>query len=710
MSSFLAIKKVFDLSASNNVQILVSRQSRELSASSNDIVTSMKKHFDYTVDVSFDSAGGTACTSSTYVLGKTYQELPTTTRSSYIFQGWFTQLTGGTQILTGSMVELSTTILHAQWKYVDVGDDYTEYVVQTTSSYKKTGIYSATRYSSASAIVVDWGDGNVEAIEGNISQLVHEYSSVGVFYVKISNISNFAASTSNSTWYGTTSQNRYTFKDIVKTGSKCTTMPNAAFYYCTALSSINFLSSYFTDLTSIPPSAFYYCSSITTNLQSLPARIKTLGGSAFRYCTGLTGIQDLRNTGLTSFTNTYVFANCTGVKEFKLPNSIGAIAGNYLFYQDTGLSAIQIPSSLTAVPNYMAYGCTGLKNITIPSNIKSINTYSFRGCTNLSSITYETSALTAIGTYAFYQNYSLRDLTVPDTVKNIGNYAFYYCYSTYASALTLPSALTSIGTYAYQYCYNLKTLEIPSSLTSIGNTAFSGCRSLSSITDYRLTAQTVGANTFGSATGTNYLAYTGYSTRGSNKLRIYSNATGYDTGYWLDPLQNADKCGFNVEYIDGQQLTCTVTLNAGDGSVSPASIDYVYGATMSTLPTPTPPSGKTFTGWNTSSDGTGTTYTTSSTAPNQATLILYAIYVEGGIYHTVTFNPGSNGQLVDQSQATRQVADGQSIGELPALTYPPNMQFAGWFTEQNGQGTVIDPLTIITSDKTFYAYIDPQPL
>ena len=483
MSSFLAIKKVFDLSASNNAQMLVSRQSRELSASSNDVVTTMKQHVDYTVNVSFDSAGGTACASSTYVLGRQYKDLPTTTRSSHIFQGWYTQLTGGTQISAESMVELSTTTLYAQWKYVDVGDDYTEYVVQTTSSYKKTGIYSATRYSSASAVVVDWDDGNVETVDGNISQLLHEYSSVGVFHVKISNISNFAASANNFTWCNTTSQNRYTFKDIVKTGSKCTTMPNAAFYYCSALSSIDFLSSCFTGLTSIPPSSFYYCSGIKSQLSSLPTRIKTLGGSAFQYCTGLTGIQDLRNTGLTSFTNTYIFANCTGVKEFKLPNSIGATAGNYLFYYDSGLSAIQIPMSLTAVPNYMAYGCTGLRNITVPSNIKSINTYSFRGCTNLSSVTYETTALTAIGTYAFQNDITLQDLNVPDTVKSIGNYAFYYCYNTHASALALPSALTSIGTYAYSYCYNLKTLEIPSSLTSIGNIAFSGCRSLSSITD-----------------------------------------------------------------------------------------------------------------------------------------------------------------------------------------------------------------------------------
>jgi hypothetical protein len=67
------------------------------------------------------------------------------------------------------MVELSVTTLYAQWKYVDIGDDYTEYVVQTTSSYKKTGIYSATRSSASYPVVVDWGDGNVEGIEGNIS-------------------------------------------------------------------------------------------------------------------------------------------------------------------------------------------------------------------------------------------------------------------------------------------------------------------------------------------------------------------------------------------------------------------------------------------------------------------------------------------------------------------------------------------------------------
>jgi len=32
-------------------------------------------------------------------------------------------------------------------------------------------------------------------------------------------------------------------------------------------------------------------------------------------------------------------------------------------------------------------------------------------------------------------------------------------------------------------------------------------------------------------------------------LKVPQGATGYDSEAWLDPLQNADKCGFHIEYI-----------------------------------------------------------------------------------------------------------------------------------------------------------------
>ena len=74
------------------------------------------------------------------------------------------------------------------------------------SSYKNTGIYAANRYSSASAVYVDWGDGNVEKINGNISQLSHSYANAGIYSVKVSNnLTSFAPSYNDRGWHNITS-------------------------------------------------------------------------------------------------------------------------------------------------------------------------------------------------------------------------------------------------------------------------------------------------------------------------------------------------------------------------------------------------------------------------------------------------------------------------------------------------------------------------
>ena len=36
--------------------------------------------------------------------------------------------------------------------------------------------------------------------------------------------------------------------------------------------------------------------------------------------------------------------------------------------------------------------------------------------------------------------------------------------------------------------------------------------------------------------------------KGTNMLYVPAGATGYDTGEWLDPLCNAEKCGFTISY------------------------------------------------------------------------------------------------------------------------------------------------------------------
>ena len=142
---------------------------------------------------------------------------------------------------------------------------------------------------------------------------------------------------------------------MVKTGSRLsshTSMPIYAFYYCSSLSSIDWLSSCYTGLIDLPSYAFEYCQGITS-LSSLPYRIIRLGEYAFYHCEGLTGIQDLRSTGLTSLYNSSVFRYCTNVKEWKLPSTLkGTEFGIYVFGNNTALSAIELPESLTAIASY----------------------------------------------------------------------------------------------------------------------------------------------------------------------------------------------------------------------------------------------------------------------------------------------------------------------------------------------------------------------
>ena len=69
----------------------------------------------YTVE--FDANDGTVSQSNKEVTyGSTYGELPTPTRDGYTFDGWFTQVEGGTQVTAETIVTLETNhILYAHW-------------------------------------------------------------------------------------------------------------------------------------------------------------------------------------------------------------------------------------------------------------------------------------------------------------------------------------------------------------------------------------------------------------------------------------------------------------------------------------------------------------------------------------------------------------------------------------------------------------------
>lgn len=54
------------------------------------------------------------------------------------------------------------------YKFVPANDKL-RLVVETTANYNKSGIYSATRDDTSKPVVIDWGDGTVEQVNGDVS-------------------------------------------------------------------------------------------------------------------------------------------------------------------------------------------------------------------------------------------------------------------------------------------------------------------------------------------------------------------------------------------------------------------------------------------------------------------------------------------------------------------------------------------------------------
>lgn len=115
----------------------------------------------------------------------------------------------------------------------------------------------------------------------------------------------------------------------VKLPDAFTSLPNEAFYECTALQSISIPGS----VTSIGDYAFYGCSSLK-NI-TIPANVKKVGVQAFRGCKAM---DSLKVTSGSTVLSAYAFANCTSLSTVSLPSGFANI-GNMTFSNTPWLKA-----------------------------------------------------------------------------------------------------------------------------------------------------------------------------------------------------------------------------------------------------------------------------------------------------------------------------------------------------------------------------------
>lgn len=190
--------------------------------------------------------------------------------------------------------------------------------------------------------VVDNGDGTQSYVKGDQYSVTAiasaSYSTSGAFY------------------------NRDDITSITLPAS-ITTIGDYAFTECSNLAHIDL--SNCTSLTSIGASAFQYCSSLESI--TLPASLETIGVNAFQNCTTLSQVDFSNCSSLTSI-NGRAFAYCSSLAELDLSGctSLETIR-EYAFQNNTSLTTVAFPASLTMIGRYAFDGSSSLETATFAS-------------------------------------------------------------------------------------------------------------------------------------------------------------------------------------------------------------------------------------------------------------------------------------------------------------------------------------------------------
>ena len=184
----------------------------------------------------------------------------------------------------------------------------------------------------------------------------------------------------------------------------------------------------------------------------------------------VTGVGDLTNA--TGWKDELAFADTVVINGF---TTVGA----NLLKGNTALKNIVLSDSVQTVGVSAFEGCTNLKSVTFSKNLATMGARAFYGCSKLTKIELP-NTLTMIPEEAFAACTGLTSVKFGNKTVSIGPRAFAGCSA--LTALELPVTLATLSTGAFTDCYSLTKLTMSAgALTAIPQNVFNGCVSLNTV-------------------------------------------------------------------------------------------------------------------------------------------------------------------------------------------------------------------------------------
>ena len=257
-----------------------------------------------------------------------------------------------------------------------------------------------------------------------------------------------------------------------------TAIGNSAFRNCSGLTGVSIPGT----VTSIGEYAFYSCGRLHS--VTFPTNLTTIGANAFYY----SGLYSVTIPAAVTSIGSNAFRQCSSLRSanFYASNCTSAPS---IFYGCSHLDTLTIGSNVHNLPGSVFSNLSALKKVHIPNSVTSMGNNPFAYCPNLDTIVVAAgNSVFSSGNHSSYiVNTSTHTLVtgckrtvIPNSVTHIGGAAFAGCTGL-TGALTIPNQITIIGAYAYSGCSGLTSLTIGHGVDSIGNSAFSSCSSISSV-------------------------------------------------------------------------------------------------------------------------------------------------------------------------------------------------------------------------------------